>query len=178
MDLPWKYAYFVALGSNLPLCREQKLATIKSALSDLSEGESEVVRCSRILFTPPLPSLVYDTSSHGEYANGLALIRSNLEPHSFYGITRALETKYGHDHTQKWKPRHLDLDILLCFLVSPDEQRQVNESATSVHICSETLQVPHPEILNRPFLVELFQSDFDLCVHKLIDAGCPWRTLE
>jgi 2-amino-4-hydroxy-6-hydroxymethyldihydropteridine diphosphokinase len=68
---------------------------------------------------------------------------------------KQIEQQVGRQHRQRWGPREIDVDILRY------DNREVNEPG---------LRIPHPELPNRPFLLELI-GDLDT-------IRDPHRTLE
>lgn len=78
------------------------------------------------------------------YLNLVATGITNLPPHAFLQQLKSVEEKLGRDlGAPKWAPRVIDLDILTW-----DDQV----------IDTEILQIPHPELKNRPFLLSLMAS--------------------
>lgn len=142
---------YIGVGSNI-----EPEANILRAL-DLLE------RCSRVTAT----STFYRTPAIGrpeqpDYLNGVWRIETPLAPRDLkFGELRRIEEQLGRVRgSDKYAPRTIDLDVLLCgpeVLDDPD------------------CQVPAPEIRQRPFLVVcLLELDPDLVMP---DTGEPLASL-
>lgn len=78
------------------------------------------------------------------YLNLVVAGESSLSPCCLLAILKSIERELGRDlNAPRWAPRVIDLDIL----------------AWGTRVVSEDgLKLPHPELLNRPFLVNLMAS--------------------
>lgn len=120
--------YAIALGSNLGDSR----AILESALDRL---ETVVARSSwyqtkalTLPNSPPQP----------DYVNGCIILETELEPLELLAKLQQIETEFGRIRHQKWDARTLDLDILL---------------VDDVVFQTETLEIPHPRISDRAFVL-------------------------
>lgn len=78
------------------------------------------------------------------YLNVVALGKTCLAPHALFARLRNIETEMGKQFgAPRWSPRLIDLDILAW-------EKQV--------FSDEVLSVPHKELLNRPFLLNLMAT--------------------
>ena len=119
----------IALGSNLG----DSLATLERALGSLAQAEGVrlLARSSwyrSVAIGPPQP----------DYINGCALLEVGLEPEPLLDLLQATETRFGRLRAERWGPRTLDLDLIF------HGQRRIE---------SEWLQVPHPRLAERAFVL-------------------------
>jgi 2-amino-4-hydroxy-6-hydroxymethyldihydropteridine diphosphokinase len=131
---------YIGLGSNLGQPAQQLRAALRE-LEDLPE--TRLIRHSSLYLSPPL-----GPSDQPDYVNAVAILATSLDAHSLLDQLQAVEQRYGRERGEHWGPRTLDLDLLLF-----GEDR----------INSPRLQVPHPQMLRRAFvLVPLFELAPDL----------------
>ncbi len=134
-----KTKYHLALGSNQGNRRRQ-----------LTNGLYLLSRFGTILKT----SSVYITRPEGmdspclNFFNMACLYEFNRPPKRLLCLCKAIEQRCGRLPDSHNQPRPLDIDILL---------------AGSLQIKSSELHIPHPGIINRPFvLLPLVEIDADL----------------
>lgn len=78
------------------------------------------------------------------YLNLVISGTTSLSPHSLLKTLKGFERELGRDsNALRWAPRIIDLDILAW------DDRIISEDA---------LKLPHPELMNRPFLINLMAS--------------------
>jgi 2-amino-4-hydroxy-6-hydroxymethyldihydropteridine diphosphokinase len=135
---------FIGLGSNLG----EREALIRMALDDLSRlPESQLVRASSLYDTEPVGEI-----DQPNFLNAVAQVDSELTARQLLWNLLLIERRLGRVRTQKWGPRTIDLDLLLYGNLVVDEP---------------DLQVPHPELTRRSFvLVPLLELD-PLLVHPV-----------
>ncbi|WP_199100856.1 2-amino-4-hydroxy-6-hydroxymethyldihydropteridine diphosphokinase [Dyella sp. ASV21] len=122
---------YVALGSNLGDARAQVLGAFE-ALARLP-GTRLVAR-SALYLTPP-----WGVLDQPPFVNAAAQLETALPPHELLDQLLAVERAAGRIRDgQRWGPRTLDLDVLHMQGVSLDDER---------------LQLPHPRIHERAFVV-------------------------
>lgn len=119
---------YIALGSNLG---DRSLA-INQAIQEL-RGVGDVKRTSFLYETAPM----YHCDQNN-FLNAACLLRTELNPVDLLGELQRIEKQVGRTTTFRNGPRVLDLDMLLY----GDEL---------VH--TERLQVPHPRIAERAFVL-------------------------
>lgn len=130
IERSWQKAY-VALGSNLG----DKQAYMENAIKALKERSD--VRVKKV-------SSFYETKPYGgveqeDFLNGAMEIDTLLNPMELLELLQSLEKEAKRERKVHWGPRTLDLDILFF-------ENQI--------ISTETLNVPHPDMKNRDFVLK------------------------
>ncbi len=118
----------LALGSNLG----DRLANLRAAVSELDARGILVAKRSGFWETPPVPA------DQPAYLNAAAVAETSLEPLALLAELKRIEHYLGRRPERRWGPRPIDLDILFY-----GEER----------IALPELQVPHPRILERAFVL-------------------------
>ncbi len=126
--------FHLALGSNLPSPAGSPAETLEAALADLSALGNLVARST---FHTTKPVGFADQPS---FLNAAATLQSSYSPHDLLDHLLAIELRYGRDRANSIPngPRTLDLDILLC---------------NDFVLHSQALQVPHPRMHQRAFVL-------------------------
>jgi 2-amino-4-hydroxy-6-hydroxymethyldihydropteridine diphosphokinase len=125
---------WLALGSNLG-DREGYLRAARVALGNAGitvTDQSHVAETNPVGITDQPPFL-----------NQVLEAETSLEPRALLTTIKAIELALGRKSRQRWGPREIDIDILRY------DDRSVDEPG---------LRVPHPELPNRPFLIELLRE--------------------
>ncbi|MCI6676353.1 MAG: 2-amino-4-hydroxy-6-hydroxymethyldihydropteridine diphosphokinase [Clostridiales bacterium] len=126
----WQEAY-IAFGSNMG----NKMGYIQQAIKALKENKSiRVERVSSIIETEPYGGVEQDV-----FLNGCMKICTILPPLELLDVMQQLEQEAHRERIVHWGPRTLDLDLLF----------YGNEVMDS-----ERLNLPHPEIEKRTFVLE------------------------
>lgn len=126
----WHKAY-LALGSNMG----DKEGYIRQALQSMDANpEIRVGKCSTLIRTAPYGGVEQD-----DFLNGAVEIETLLPPLELLEELHRLEQNANRERKIHWGPRTLDLDILLY---------------DAEIISMEQLMVPHPDMLNRTFVLE------------------------
>jgi 2-amino-4-hydroxy-6-hydroxymethyldihydropteridine diphosphokinase len=135
---------YIGLGANLG----EREAQIRLALDDLARlPASQLVRASSL----------YDSEPVGEpdqpnFLNAVAELETELTARQLLWNLLLIERRLGRTRTRRWGPRTIDLDLLLYGPLVIDEP---------------DLQVPHPELTRRSFvLVPLVELD-PMLVHPV-----------
>lgn len=126
-ERPWPEVY-VALGSNVG----DRMGYMETALRSMQESGIGILACSSVYETDPVGP------AQGDYLNAVCLVETELSPEALLGALKEIEERTGRLPRERWGPREIDLDILLYgdrIIRSPE------------------LTVPHPEILNRSFVL-------------------------
>ncbi|AWD33519.1 Dihydropteroate synthase [Candidatus Fokinia solitaria] len=130
---------YVSLGSNIG-CR---ISNIRKALDELKQlGLSDIKHTCCIETSPILLPNSPSEWKNTPYLNAVASFTTDITLTQLLKQFQKIEKKLGRTEKKlKWAPRIIDIDILL----------------TTPHTVSSTpfLTLPHPEILNRPFLIHL-----------------------
>ena len=125
---------WLALGSNLG----DRAGYLQAARVALPEVGAIVVRASRVAETEPV-----GIREQPDFLNQVLEIETALEPRPLLDAIKGIERKLGRTARQRWGPREIDIDILRY------DGRRVDEPG---------LHIPHPELPNRPFLLELLED--------------------
>ena len=120
----------IGLGASIGPRRRVLERTVRAFASG---PETQLIGVSRWYRSPPMRG----GTAVGWFLNGVALYETTLSPATLLDRCRALETASGRRRARYWGDRPLDLDIL------------VIERFTSTE---PALVVPHPGILDRPFV--------------------------
>jgi len=120
---------FVALGANLGDA-EAAVAAALDALSRLPH--TQLVRASRLYRSAPVDA------GGPDFINAVAQLQTGLDAHALLAQLQALEHAAGRARPYRNAPRTLDLDLLLY---------------GAARIASERLQVPHPRMRERAFVL-------------------------
>jgi 2-amino-4-hydroxy-6-hydroxymethyldihydropteridine diphosphokinase len=119
----------LSLGSNLP----DRKAHLDEAVRRLRE-RTRVLAVSRFLDTEPVGG-----PPQGRFLNAAVVVDTELDPRGLLELARELERAAGRVRVERWGPRTLDVDLLLC------DDRVVREDG---------LRVPHPRLAERRFVLE------------------------
>jgi len=117
--------YVIGLGANLG----DRLSTLRSAVLALG-AHGQVQRLSHVYETPALGP------PQPDYLNAAVLFETSLPPRALLSELLRIEQDHGRERRERWGPRTLDLDLLLCPGVTLEEPG---------------LSLPHPELGRRPF---------------------------
>lgn len=135
MFLENKPGIYISLGSN----RGDRDSYLKSALTALeADGEIRIVGRS-----PQILTKAVGVTTQPDFLNQVVRVKTALEPQALLDFLKRTEETLGRKTTYRWGPREIDLDILLY-------------EGTVVE--SENLQIPHPQLKNRPFFRDLISN--------------------
>ncbi len=126
----WHQA-FVAVGSNLGE-RENYIQMGIEALK--ARKDCKVEQVSEIITTSP-----YGVTDQPDFLNGMIKMRTLLTPWELLKVLQETEQQAGRERSTHWGPRTLDLDIIFY-----DDQV----------IDARELQIPHPDMRNREFVLK------------------------
>lgn len=119
----------IGLGSNLG----DRAHHLTHAIERLA-AIGEIVAVSSIYSTAPVGDVTQD-----DFLNGVVLLETEKSPTAILDHCLAVEQERGRVRAVKWGPRTLDLDILL---------------VGSQSVSEPGIRVPHPELVNRRFVLE------------------------
>ncbi|WP_308991379.1 2-amino-4-hydroxy-6-hydroxymethyldihydropteridine diphosphokinase [Mariniflexile litorale] len=126
--------FYIALGSN----KGDKFKNLQDAIDLIYIRIGSVSHISKVYKSP---AFGFDTEASAEdFLNACLVLESHLEPEILLQELLAIETVLGRVRTQnnKYEARSIDLDILFV------EDAIIN---------TETLQIPHPEMQKRKFVL-------------------------
>ena len=135
---------FIGLGSNLGNREEN----IKKAILKISElPQTSILATSSIINTKPIGK-----TDQSDFLNSVIKIETNFNAGKLLTQLKKIESDLGRIRGEKWGPRIIDLDILF-----------FNEEI----INTKNLQIPHPEILSRKFVLQLMKEFAPEFVHPV-----------
>ena len=127
-----EHSVYLGLGSNLG----DRLSTLRQARQCLQETPG---------ISATKPSFLYQTTPVGgpadqpDYLNGVLEITTTLEPLELLQGCQSIEANFGRQREIHWGARTLDIDLLFY-------DKRV--------IASKDLQLPHPRIAERGFVLQ------------------------
>ena len=138
---------YIALGANVG----DRRANIEAALRWLNDTPRiRVTRVSRLLENPA----VGGPPDSPPFLNAVAEIETTLSPRHLLDVLLDAEIHLGRVRTEKWAPRLIDLDIVLC-------GNQI--------IQEEGLHIPHPLMHERGFVLEPLAEIAPQALHPLFN---------
>jgi 2-amino-4-hydroxy-6-hydroxymethyldihydropteridine diphosphokinase len=137
---------FLGLGTNLD-DREANLRTAKGKLSSLMK----IVKESPIYVTPP-----WGYEDQPDFLNQVIQVTTRLEPTQLLDYLKGIEDEMGRKATFRYGPRLIDLDILFY------GQRVIRE---------ESLQIPHPRLHERAFVLVPLHDIAPDFVHPVLNES-------
>jgi 2-amino-4-hydroxy-6-hydroxymethyldihydropteridine diphosphokinase len=140
-----RHIAYIGIGSNLG----DKLHHYEKAISEILKTDRHKLLAKSSLFkTRPIGYSFQDW-----FVNGVIKIETDLEALDLLRKLKNIESHLGRTETFRWGPRAIDLDILFF---------------DDIEIHTEELQIPHPLIQNRQFvLVPLAEIDRNL-IHPVL----------
>ncbi len=136
---------YIGIGSNIG----DKLQNCERAIFEILKADRHKLLAKSSLFkTQPV-----GYTSQDWFINGVIKIETELEAHELLRTLKTIESQLGRAESFRWGPRTIDLDILFF---------------DDIEINTEELQVPHPLIQKRQFvLIPLAEIDRNL-VHPVL----------
>ncbi len=139
---------YVALGSNLGDRRAQLAAALEALRST---PETRVVAVSALYETEPVGP------PQGRYLNAAVHLKTGLAPGALLARLLAIEAEAGRVRgPERNAPRSLDLDLLLY---------------ADLELREPGLEVPHPRLAERPFVLEPLRELAPELVHPALGAS-------
>jgi 2-amino-4-hydroxy-6-hydroxymethyldihydropteridine diphosphokinase len=111
---------------------------LEAARTALPKAGVTLVRTSRVAETEPI-----GVREQRRFLNQVLEVETSLEPRPLLETIKNLEQQLGRTARRRWGPREIDIDILRY------DGRTVDEPG---------LRIPHAELQNRPFLLELLED--------------------
>ena len=143
---------YLGLGSNI----NDRIGYLKQALDEIEDlKDTKILKSSSIYETEP-----WGHKEQNSFLNLVVLIETSLSPLSLIAELKDIEIKCGRIKRDKWFEREIDIDILFF---------------DDIILKSELLEIPHPQMQNRRFvLVPLNEIEPDF-IHPLLNVNM--RTL-
>ena len=140
----------LGLGSNVG----DRLASLQAAVNFIDLRAGKVLRISSVWETSPVYVIDQDA-----FYNAVIEIDTSLEPEVLLEVCKKVEQEVGRIPRSKWGPREIDIDVLWL----------LDEDGASVRVNSATLQVPHPRIGERRFVIEPLREVDPLLIPRILD---------
>jgi 2-amino-4-hydroxy-6-hydroxymethyldihydropteridine diphosphokinase len=125
---------WLALGSNLG----DRAGYLEAARQALPGAGITLVHASRVDETEPV-----GVKEQPSFLNQVLEVETSLEPRPLLDAVKHIERQLGRTAHQRWGPREIDIDILRY------DGRTIDEPG---------LHIPHAELQNRPFLLNLLKD--------------------
>lgn len=136
--------YFLCLGSNSG-DRKQNLFT---ALSRIKQGGIKILSCSSLYETEPV-----EMPGKTWFINLVVEVNTEMMPHDLLAWIKRTEADMGRELTRKLESRVIDIDILLA-------------EDTTIH--TDKLQIPHPKLAKRNFVLEPLSEIAPNTIHPIL----------
>lgn len=139
------YTYYIALGSNLG----DAFQNLQKAVNHIYTEIGATTKISKVYTTPAMGF------EGAEFKNAVLELKSKELPPEVLRLLLAIESKMGRERTDNkgYASRIIDLDILFC---------------DDLVINTENLQLPHPEIQNRKFVLDPLSDIAPELVHPTL----------
>jgi 2-amino-4-hydroxy-6-hydroxymethyldihydropteridine diphosphokinase len=124
------HSAYIGLGSNLQNPNQQ----IHNALNALGQ----LTKCQKMRSSRWYGSKAIGPGEQPDYINAAVYLETQLSAIELLHELQDIEDTHGRQRHIRWGARTLDLDLLLY---------------DKLHINTQELQLPHPEILNRNFVL-------------------------
>ena len=121
---------YIGIGSNLG----DREGYIRKSLGLMNDFGIAVIRVSSIIETEP-----YGYTDQPPFLNCVAHVETFYSPLHLLNALQLIEKTLGRKRSIRWGPRTIDLDILLY---------------NSVVIDTPRLKIPHPDMVNRYFVLK------------------------
>lgn len=143
---------YLGVGSNLG----DRVGYIQQSQKKLEDNSIRVLRVSKLYETE---ALCKPGETMPAFMNGVFEIETTLSPHDLLKVLQKIEKELGRENKGDWKPRPIDLDILLYGDLTID---------------TPDLKIPHPEMNNREFVLKPLSNLLPDFRRNLFD-GMPKR---
>jgi 2-amino-4-hydroxy-6-hydroxymethyldihydropteridine diphosphokinase len=140
----------LGLGSNVG----DRLANLQAAVNFLDLRAGRVLKISGVWETSPVYVIDQDA-----FYNAVIEIDTSLDPEGLLEVCKSVEEEVGRIPRSKWGPREIDIDLLYL----------LDEDGASVRVNSATLQVPHPRMGERRFVIEPLREVDPLLIPRALD---------
>ncbi len=139
---------YVGIGGNLG----DRVAILRSAVEVFARGwipGTRLLRCSPAFETRPVGP------SRFPFLNAAVELATSLAPIELLDALLAIERSHGRERevSKRWTARTLDLDLLAYLPHEGAETLEADEATGSLFVTTPRLQLPHPELANRDFVL-------------------------
>jgi 2-amino-4-hydroxy-6-hydroxymethyldihydropteridine diphosphokinase len=134
----------IGLGSNLG----DRLGNLRQALAFLSESGVSILERSHVYETPP-----YGKTDQPLFLNATVIVEHEGDALSLLALLKGIEKRIGRQDRGHWGPREIDLDLLMI---------------PGFTYRDENLEVPHPGIADRAFVLVPLAEIAPHWVHPVI----------
>jgi len=110
-----------------------------------------MIRISSIIETTPVGNI-----HQPDFLNCIVQCESELDPSELMHTLLRIERNLGRERKEKWGPRTIDCDILFF---------------SNEIIDTDTLKIPHPEIMNRSFILQLMNELVPEFIHPKLNKS-------
>lgn len=133
MDREMQRKIFLGLGSNYG-DRFTNLCAARDAL----KMQISILQCSSVYESPALLPENAPIEWDVPFLNAVIAAKTDLEPLALLAFVKNIEQQLGRQNRGHWSPREIDIDILWM---------------EGVEVQTETLTIPHKEMLKRDFVM-------------------------
>ncbi|MCK5580356.1 MAG: 2-amino-4-hydroxy-6-hydroxymethyldihydropteridine diphosphokinase [Candidatus Omnitrophica bacterium] len=138
---------FLGLGSNLG----NRNKNIHHALAALKQADIKIVQLSSIIETEPV-----DGPGQDKFLNAVLKAETALSPEDLLIEIKMIEKNLGRTSSVRNGPRVIDIDILLY---------------DDIKISTVYLEIPHPRMLERDFVMDPLREIAPTLFEELCDAN-------
>ena len=140
----------LGLGSNVG----DRLANLQAAVNFLDLRAGKVTKISSVWETSPVYVIDQDP-----FFNAVIAVESTLDAQGLLDACKSVEGEVGRIPRSKWGPREIDIDVLYL----------LDDAGASIRVNTATLQVPHPRMGERRFVIEPLREIDPILVPKVLD---------
>lgn len=141
----------IALGANLNSRYGSPEDTIERAKDALKSSGVAIRQSSRTWMTAPVPA-----SDQPWYRNAVISVDTGLRPRALMALLLDIESSFGRIRGERNAPRVIDLDLIAYYDVIIEE---------------EGLQIPHPRMEDRAFVLVPMQEILPNWRHPVLDLS-------
>lgn len=120
---------YLSVGSNVG----DRAAALRQAIAHINKSIGKTARQSHVYETQP-----WGKTDQDAFLNQVIMVNTILDPRGLLDAIGRIEREMGRERKEKWGPRTIDIDVLFY------GKRVVRDKG---------LEIPHPEIPNRAFVL-------------------------